>query len=200
MTTIVEYKIYNNVLTYLEIIGFDYKQYEEKKKTNNDIVKILQYDDYIKLKAKNDNTGEIAYIFIVKNKSIVSKTAEFKKIIRFIKDDKFRLIIISKDGIKSTVMSSIDKMDKKIDLYDLKYVLFKSDIRKNVMVPKHELCTDEEKKRILANNFISNDRELPFIKSTDAQVIWLGGKVGQLVKIKRRDVTGSVMYYRIICK
>jgi DNA-directed RNA polymerase subunit H (RpoH/RPB5) len=53
-------------------------------------------------------------------------------------------------------------------------------------------------KQIMEDNGIDDPMHFPKIKPDDAQVLILGGKPGQLVKIIRRDVTGSYPYYRVI--
>lgn len=211
MAQVIENEIYKNIITYLDIIGFvpvkDQLNPEEKKqdekhvlKTKSDIVKTLQFYSYVRIKARHKDTKRIMYVYIVRDSSMVSKSTEFKSnILNTINEKDIILTIVSKDGIKTQVLKFISKYkSKKIELRDFKYVLFKIDLRDNVMVPKHELCTDAEKKKIMADNFITSDLNFPFISKISPQVLWIGGEPGQLVRITRHDVTGPVLYYRII--
>jgi DNA-directed RNA polymerase subunit H (RpoH/RPB5) len=39
---------------------------------------------------------------------------------------------------------------------------------------------------------------LPKIKITDPQVVWLNAKIGDVILITRNDITGPVLYYRLV--
>jgi DNA-directed RNA polymerase subunit H (RpoH/RPB5) len=198
----IEFKIYKNILKYLQVLGHDViadDGKQEMPRAKDDIVKTLQFYSYIKIKSVHPVSG-IMYIFIVQDSSIVSKSAEFKNnIFNTIPEKKFILTVVSRDGIKIQVHKFINKYTKKnVVLNDFRYTVFKDDLRNNVMVPKHELCTDAEKVKILKDNFITDDSYCPGISKNDMQVIWTGGKPGQLMRITRNDITGPVIYYRII--
>lgn len=216
MTHVVEYKIYKNILTYLDIINATpvkdvdvlEKSSTEKVvkddtkytiKSNSDIVKTLQFYSYIRIKTKLSDES-IMYVYIVRDSDIVSKSTLFKStILNTIPEKEFKLTIVSKIGIKTQVLKFIRKYkNKTVGIRNFMYDLFKTDLRGNVRVPKHTLCTDAEKKQIMIDNFITSESNFPRIGRSDAQVLWLGGEPGQLVRILRHDVTGPVVYYRII--
>ncbi len=72
------------------------------------------------------------------------------------------------------------------------------DIFLSDLVPKHELFSDDEKKRFL-NDFNLGDRQMPKIRQTDPVVKRLGAKKGDVVRISRRSATaGEYYYYRIV--
>jgi DNA-directed RNA polymerase subunit H (RpoH/RPB5) len=56
----------------------------------------------------------------------------------------------------------------------------------------------EETKKAMKDNKIETLMQFPKIKHADPQVLWVGGQPGQLIKAVRRDVTGEVLYYRVI--
>lgn len=199
----IENTIYCNLFKYIEIVGFEaiHDEGDDKnmpvKKEKKDLIKTLQFYSYVKIKAiKKD---DIMYIFLVEDNSLVSKSLEFKKLLNTIQEKEAHLIIVSKEGIKTPVKKFLSKYTKKkLWIKNLLYAHFKVDVRKNEMVPKHSLCDLEETQRVMTDNQIDNLTQFPKIKNTDPQVLWLGGKAGQLVKIIRRDITGEVLYYRII--
>jgi DNA-directed RNA polymerase subunit H (RpoH/RPB5) len=191
-----EFNIYNNLLKYIDIIKFK----PDDKKINNkkDFIKTLQFHSYIKIKAK-DEKNNVLYAFLLEDDRFVSKSIEFKRLLNTVQEKKVDILIISKGGIKTTVMKFINSYSRKnIRIKDLRYAHFKMDPRKNILVPKHHLCTEEETRKIMEDNNIEDINMFPKIKKTDVQVLWLGGSAGQLVKIKRNTVIGFESYYRVI--
>ncbi len=68
----------------------------------------------------------------------------------------------------------------------------------HVLVPSHRLLSDEEKEELL-NRLNIKLKNLPFIHLKDPAIKGLGGKVGDVVEIKRKSVTaGESIYYRVI--
>jgi DNA-directed RNA polymerase subunit H len=71
-------------------------------------------------------------------------------------------------------------------------------VSNHVLVPKHELCTEEEKKQILAK-YKAQPFQMPRITAQDPAIRHLGVKVGDLIKITRRSETaGEAIFYRIV--
>ena len=70
-------------------------------------------------------------------------------------------------------------------------------IYKNVLVPKHEKISEEEKKELF-EKFKISDRELPKITINDPALKGLEDvKVGDVIKITRKSQTaGTAIYYR----
>jgi DNA-directed RNA polymerase subunit H (RpoH/RPB5) len=203
---LIEFTIYNNLFKYIDIVGFtpvpgDGDNIDDPiKKSKKELIKILQFYSYIKIKAVNKgDENEFMYIFLVRDNSIVSKSMEFKKLLNTIPMKKAHLVIVSKDGIKTPVKKFMLKyVKKKLVLKNLLYAHFKVDIRENIMVPIHILCKPEDIEKIMIDNKIVAITQFPKIKNNDPQVLWVGGKQGQLIKIVRRDVIGEVLYYRLI--
>ncbi len=68
----------------------------------------------------------------------------------------------------------------------------------HVLIPKHELLTNEEKLDVL-KIFNVRDDQLPKIFSTDPAIQHLKAKIGDLIKISRQSLTaGETTYYRIV--
>lgn len=201
----IEYTIYNNLFKYIDIIGFTPVSDSDDdvvKKEKKDLIKTLQFYSYVKIKAAHKkNKDVLMYVFLIRDSNFVSKSLEFKKLLNKIPVEEAHLVIVSKEGIKTTIKKFLAKYTKKkLHVKNLLYAHFKVDIRKNIMVPLHKLCTLEETKKIMEDNKIDNLNQFPKIKSVDPQVLWTGGKPGQLMKIVRRDVTGEVLYYRVIIR
>lgn len=68
----------------------------------------------------------------------------------------------------------------------------------HVLVPKHEIISEDEKKELLRVYKIK-DMHLPKIYSTDQIVRYFGAKRGQVFKITRNtETSGETIYYRIV--
>lgn len=66
-------------------------------------------------------------------------------------------------------------------------------------VPKHELLSDSEAKKVAKKFNVALDR-FPRIFESDPQALALGAKPGQLIEITRNDGTGNYQYYRYVVK
>lgn len=71
------------------------------------------------------------------------------------------------------------------------------DVLKHHLVPKMEIMKEEDKQELLEKYKI-DDGMLPKILSDDAAVSALGAKVGDVLRIRRKDETGDYDYYRLV--
>ena len=185
----IEYTIYGNLFKYIDIVGFTpiSDNGDPIKKEKKDLIKTLQFYSYIKIKAVGkENKDNLLYVFLVSDNSLVSKSLEFKKLLNNIPEKDAQVVIVSKEGIKTPVKKFMLKYEKKkLIIKNLLYVHFKVDIRNNIMVPVHKLCTKEETQKIMKDNNIDNITQFPKIKRVDPQVLWAGGQPGQLMKVIR---------------
>ena len=72
------------------------------------------------------------------------------------------------------------------------------DISKHVLVPKHEVLTEEEAEEVLKKYNITKS-QLPKILISDPMVKKIGAKVGDIIKITRKSPTaGESIFYRVV--
>lgn len=72
----------------------------------------------------------------------------------------------------------------------------KFDITKHILVPKHTLVSEKEKKQLFEKYNISI-KELPKILADDPAVKHLKPKQGDIIKVVRKSPTsGETVYYR----
>ncbi|RLG58193.1 MAG: DNA-directed RNA polymerase subunit H [Candidatus Hydrothermarchaeota archaeon] len=72
------------------------------------------------------------------------------------------------------------------------------DISKHVLVPKHEVLTEEEAEKVLKKYNITKS-QLPKILISDPMVKKIGAKVGDIIKITRKSPTaGESIFYRVV--
>ncbi|MGI0092390.1 MAG: DNA-directed RNA polymerase subunit H [Nitrososphaerales archaeon] len=68
----------------------------------------------------------------------------------------------------------------------------------HVLVPKHEILTDEQKKQVLVE-FNATENQFPYLFSIDPVVREIDAKPGDMVKITRvSDTAGETTYYRFV--
>lgn len=194
--TSTEYNTYLNILEYVKGIGYTIID-EVKNETDGvgdtykTFVKTMQFMLYVDITAKKDKKK--LHIFQINKEMPKITNTLFSKV-----DNNVPVILVG-DTFVNRTRSVFEYGRKKIPVTYLNTNLFKMNIRNNVMVPRHELCSEEEKVEIMNSNFIDNIKDFPKIKYNDPQVILLDGERDQLVKITRKDVTtGESIYYRVI--
>lgn len=67
------------------------------------------------------------------------------------------------------------------------------------LVPKHELLSDSEAKKVAKKFNVSIDK-FPKILETDPQVVRLKAQPGQLISIGRNESGTNYIYYRYVVK
>jgi len=71
-------------------------------------------------------------------------------------------------------------------------------VSKHIFVPKHEIVQPDEVPKILAKYNATLD-QLPYILTNDPNVVELGAKPGDVIKITRKSETaGTTVYYRLV--
>lgn len=65
------------------------------------------------------------------------------------------------------------------------------------LVPKMEILSEKEKKELFEKMKI-NENNLPLIKVTDPAAKALNAKVGDIIKIERKDEPATYYYYRLV--
>ena len=74
----------------------------------------------------------------------------------------------------------------------------KLDIKNHVLVPKHDKCSEAEKKSVLQKYKIDL-KDLPKISVNDAALYALDLKAGDLIRITRNSPTaGKSIFYRVV--
>jgi DNA-directed RNA polymerase subunit H (RpoH/RPB5) len=67
------------------------------------------------------------------------------------------------------------------------------------LVPKHDVLAKSRREELLSSLGV-DENKLPKIKITDPQVKLLDAKVGDIIKITRKDPTRENTYYRLVVK
>lgn len=94
-------------------------------------------------------------------------------------------ILVIRGALTPNATSAIKNLrveKKTIEMFTVKELLV--NVSHNEDVPKHRLCSKEEKDKVLRQFAVTADK-LQFIKTTDPQVRYLGAKKGKLIHISR---------------
>lgn len=161
---------------------------------NNDFISSND-EMYITYKI-NDKESKI-YVFFPKMSSKVG-VFTIRQYIKEMQDNNINnAIIIVKDAITAFAKQVfIEAKPLVIECFKENELLI--DKLEHVLVPKHEIISDEEKKELLKIYKIK-ENQLPKILSSDPITKYFGGKKGQVFKITRpSESSGNYIYYRII--
>lgn len=123
------------------------------------------------------------------------KWADFKK--HFEDSEPYNLyIVVIKDKMSQNNTKMLSALKLNIQVFDIKNLQY--NVSRHVLVPKHELVTDEEEIKKLIHNFnLKSKFQLPLILKTDAMAKYLGLKNGDVVRITRVSPTaGEYVMYR----
>ncbi len=74
----------------------------------------------------------------------------------------------------------------------------KFNVLDHYLVPKHEILPDSEINSVLEEYHLSSKDQLPKILRTDPVIKAIGAKVGDVIRIHRKDLTGEYYYYRVV--
>jgi len=182
------FKVYSNILEFLSI-----------KYTVENKLDIKQYNEIMDDKGfcivKSNKGAEILSILIIGIDNV--KSSDIIKMLNHI-HEKSDIYTVKNNKLGSNIVNKIYELRGQIIYKNLESICFLVDIRKHVLVPKHEICSEKEKEEVKLENYITSFANIPHIFVTDPQIVWINGKVGDLIKITRNDYHGNILTYRIV--
>ncbi|XP_050227854.1 DNA-directed RNA polymerase V subunit 5A [Mercurialis annua] len=112
------------------------------------------------------------------------------------KDTLTGLVLILENQITNQALKAMDLFKFKVEMFQITDLLI--NITKHVLKPKHQVLTDEEKKKIL-KDYCIEEKQLPRILRRDAIARYYGLEKGQVVKVTYSgDITESHVTYRCV--
>ena len=181
----------------------EYRKYtvEDKFYSDDEFNKNMHSNQYVMHKCKDVKKNKSVYIYLFSPTSIyLQTTLLFKKIINVNQDkhDKIDIILITKEPISVYINKALNSYTN-INFYNYLHKLFAIEIAKGPLCSKHTILEEEEAKMVCNRDLVIHPLSLPSISVNDPQNIWIGGEIGQIIKIESiSEITGATIRYRII--
>lgn len=195
----VYYKVRKTIIEMLH--DRNYTVTDEEKNLNYSDFSEKFYENQINFEGTyKDNDDKLILIyFFLENKTFGKKDLVGLKTLvneKYVDKD-LNIIIVLQDKPTSQINKEILIEDyKNIEIFLVKNLLV--NVTKHIFVPKHEILSQEEGKKIL-EKFKCTRLQLPKILSSDAIAKYYGMKPGQICKITRNsNITGESIYYRLV--
>jgi len=213
------FKIYNNIhvfFKYRNLISIDEPVTQSDLNTQIQtrkyfIIRAIQNDESEEVIKKNrkivnnysnkskDLTVKVTYMVILYPQSeFASKRADLLKLLNVITYPIRDILLINSVKVHAHIVKYINTLNKnpKQTIYPYTYNLFKTIVPEYCIVPKYTFLKKDEIEELM--KFV-DPTKVSLIFETDPQVIWLGGKAGQVLKYEAlSETTLSTIRYRLI--
>lgn len=165
----------------------------------NTFKKSMQVDQYIKHTCIDEKRGFNVFILIFHEHSkYIKTTSQFKRLLDKLPNNPADLIIITKNDLSIYINKSFIKYPH-LTVYNYLHKYFAIELEKGPLCSKHTILTNNEVKNLCANELMIHPLSLPSIPINDPQNIWIGGTLGQVIKITSiSEITGLTIRYRIV--
>jgi DNA-directed RNA polymerase subunit H (RpoH/RPB5) len=171
-------RIYNHIVMWLKSLGREVDEIKEP------IDSLVMYETYVQINARAG--AQKWAVFLTGDDKYRSKSTELKRLHAIA--DGSKMIVVSRLTPKAPTAAFAAKNG----IMWLLHKLFLVDVRRNILAPPASICTQAEVEELLSEAFATID-ELPSMFETDAQAVWLGATVGQVVRSMR---FGYIPYHR----
>jgi DNA-directed RNA polymerase subunit H (RpoH/RPB5) len=188
---------------YINIQKFitEYRNYtiEDKFYDFAEFKKIIQIEQYILHKCTNVKKGRFVYIYIFRDQSkYVKTTPQFKRLMDKLPDDPSDIIIISKNALSVYINKALAKYTH-LRIFNYMHQYFSMELTLGPLCSKHTILTNNEVRELCARDLVIHPLSLPSISINDPQNIWIGGELGEIIKIESiSEITGKTIRYRIV--
>ncbi len=191
------YKKYENIQKFI----LKYRGYEMKEKFFgfDTFKKTMQIEQYVKHTCINTKKERTVYIYLFADHSkYVKTTAQFKRLMDKIPEEPADVIIISKEELNVYINKALAKYAF-LNIHNYLHKYFAIELTDGPLCSPHTVLTDSEVRTLCSRDLIIHPLSLPSISINDSQNIWVGGELGQVIRIESiSEITGKTLRYRIV--
>ena len=191
------YEKYKNIQKFIT----EYRQYkiDEKFLDFNTFKKCMQIEQFIQHKCIDTKKGRNVYIYLfIHNSKYIKTTSQFKRVIDKIPEEPLDVIIITKTELSVYIKKALLKYTN-LKVCNYLHKNFAIEISKGPLCSKHIVMTNNDVRDLCSRELIIHPLSLPSISINDPQNIWIGGELGEVIKIiSVSEITGKSIRYRIV--
>jgi len=191
--------MYQNLLKMIQL----YRRYEIASPIldEKNFWKEMQLNDIVSIKTLSDASPKyVQYYLLGENNHSLRTVLEFRRTINKIKqpDTIEHIYFISNKQINQQVFKVIIKEYSHFNIMFLKHQTFIFELPKHVLCAKHEIMTFDEVDQLRNDLALVSIINLPKIRIDDPQCVWIGSRVGDVIRITNKNGVGESIKYRIV--
>lgn len=146
---------------------------------------------------KKDDPNDQIFVFFPNEQKLTTKVMR-RYADQMKTDNILRAIIVSSEAPTPYAKRAVEDFSKGYYLELFLDAELLVNVNKHMLVPKHEVLTNEQKKELL-KHYKVKETQLPKMQSQDPIARYLGIRRGQVVKITRNSETaGKYVTYRVV--
>lgn len=178
----------------------DYRGYdiESKEVTRKEFTTLIQLDRFVRVNAKTKGGRQVVVFILGKTKDF-SKKEGFLRLLRKVKTMVADVIFITDEPFSTYIDKTIDEQPETLRIFNYMRKHFLLEISKVPFACKHEIMTPQEVRQVIMQDLMVSPLSLPVIYADDPAMVWMGGNVGQVVRITADSLlVGKTVKYRVV--